>query len=334
MTNVDLVQVMRGGVVDCVHQGRVAVVDAEDALVFSAGDPEAVTFLRSSAKPFQAATVLRCGAAEKFNFTDEEISIIAGSHNGTPAHVQLVTGILEKIGLDINDLQCGASPPLNEKARRDLYLSGAMPSAVHHNCSGKHAGMLAACLAQGWDIKTYLLPDHPLQVMNRQVMAECAGMNAEDVVIALDGCGVPTFGLPLRNIARMFARLAVAVHAGGDDLGRVGRAMQQYPYAFSGEKRIDTALMVSTGSRLVAKDGAEGLLGVAVTGHGVGVALKVADGNNRAHVPVMATVLTGLDYISQDERATLEEKIPLAVVNNHGQQAGEMRTVIHVLSAS
>src|SRR5690606_16533000 len=149
------------------------------------------------------------------------------------------------------------------------------PSAVHHNCSGKHAGMLAACLAQGWDTGTYLAVDHPLQVMNREVMAEFAGMKAGDIVVALDGCGVPTFGLPLRNIAMMFARLAEATQAGDDDLGRVGRAMQQYPYAFSGENRVDAALVVSTGSRLVAKDGAEGLLGVSVPDRGVGAALKV-----------------------------------------------------------
>jgi L-asparaginase II len=328
MNDVELVHVIRGGMVDCVHHGCVAVTNVDGELLFAAGDADDVVFLRSSAKPFQALAAVRSGAVDHFDLSVEELAIIAGSHTGRPNHTQLVTGILHKIGAEVSDLQCGASPPLDNGAGHEFLSHGGHFSALHHNCSGKHSGMLAACRVKGWDIETYHHVDHPLQVMNREAMAEFAGMDAADIVIALDGCGVPTFGLPLRNIALMFARLGAASRDENVDLGRVGRAMQAYPYTFSGPGQVDATMMVATESRLVAKGGAEGLMSLGVSDQDVGIALKVRDGSTRAHVPALAALMLARGYMSQAEHDAWLKLKSLAILNNRGEQAGELRSVL------
>lgn len=327
MTDVELVHITRGGVVDCVHRGHLVVVDHAGEVRFAAGDTDAVAYLRSCAKPFQALAVIRSGAADLFAFTPEELAVMAGSHNGTTEHTHIVEGILEKIGAGKEALLCGVGAPISRSAYESLLLSGQRPSVLQHNCSGKHSGMLAACRAQGWDMATYLQADHPLQQMILQITAELAGMNADDIVLALDGCGVPTFGLPMRSIALLFARLGTTALDESSDLGYIARVMQQHPLLFSGEGRVDASIVRATNGRLVAKDGAEGLLGIGVPDHDAGIALKISDGNQRAHIPAAAALMRGMGCISQDEADTLEKLMPSVVRNNHGQPAGEMRAV-------
>ncbi|MAS37865.1 MAG: asparaginase [Anaerolineaceae bacterium] len=330
MGDIELVHITRGDQVDCIHRGRVAVVDVSGDLVFSGGDADAVIYLRSCAKPFQAVAVIRSGAAEKYGFTPEELAVMAGSHNGTVEQTRIVQGILDKIDAASTDLQCGPGAPLSRSAYEQLLQGGHKPSTLEHNCSGKHSGMLAACRAQGWDIATYLQPEHPVQQMILSVVAEYAGLDASAIVLAPDGCGVPTFGLPLKNIALLFANLGAATHDAASDLGVIARAMQQNPLLFSGDKRVDASLVQATNGRLVAKDGAEGLLGVGVPDHGVGIALKVSDGNQRAHIPAVSALMRQLGYLSADEAAALESLIPSTVLNNHGVHAGEMQPVLQV----
>ena len=330
MADVELVQVMRGGVVDCVHRGRVVIADSAGDVLYTAGDADEVVFLRSCAKPFQALVAVRCGAAARYGFGAEQLAIMAGSHNGTPAQTQLVTDMLAAIGATAEDLQCGVGAPLNRAAYEQLLLDGEKPSVLQHNCSGKHTGMLAACRVMGWHTGNYLLSDHPLQIMIRDIVAQCAGMSADDIVVVLDGCGVPTFGLPLKNIARMFAVLGQSAHDERSDLGMIARAMRQHPYVFSGKNRIDTALVVASNGRLIAKDGAEALLGVSVPDEGVGIALKISDGNNRAHIPIMSALLKARGYITADEQAALEDLMPTTIKIHTGQQAGEYRSVLPV----
>jgi L-asparaginase II len=330
MPDVELVHILRGGLIDCVHRGRAAVLDTAGRLVFAAGDADTEVYLRSCAKPFQALAVIRSGAVEKYGFTPEELAVMAGSHSGTAEHTRLVAGILHKIGSDAGELQCGTDAPLSRAAYEQLLLNGEKPSALQHNCSGKHAGMLAACKAQGWDTATYLAAGHPLQQMILEIIAGFASMNPAKVVIALDGCGVPTFGLPLSRIALMFARLAAAAQDASSDPGVITRAMQQHPLLFSGENRADASLVLATAGRLVAKDGAEGLLGISVPDHGVGIAMKISDGSQRALIPAASRLLRDLNYIAADEAATLERLMPSIVRNNHGQPAGEMRAVLTI----
>jgi L-asparaginase II len=330
MSDVELVHVVRGGVLDCVHRGRVVIVDAAGDILYAAGDPDAVVYLRSCAKPFQALAAVRSGAAARYGFGSEQLAIMAGSHNGTPPQTRLVDDMLAAIGAETEDLQCGTGAPLNREAYEQLLMSGARPSVLQHNCSGKHTGMLATCRVMGWRMDNYRSPDHPLQLMIRGIIADCAGMSADDIVIAIDGCGVPTFGLPLKNIARMFAALGAAANDESSDLGMIARAMQQHPYVFSGKNRIDTSLVVASNNRLIAKDGAEALLGVSVPEQGVGIALKISDGNNRAQIPALSALLVSRGYITADERAALEDLMPSTITIHTGQEAGEYRSVLPI----
>lgn len=324
--DVDLIHIVRGGLLDCVHRGRLVVADTQGSPVFAAGSADERVYLRSIAKPFQAATVIETGAAEHFGFTDQEIAIMAGSHNGTPEQVQIVTGILAKIGAQVSDLHCGAQPPLDSHTARELAARGERGTALHHNCSGKHSGMLAACIAQGWPLENYTHPAHPLQRWNLRTLAAAANIDPAQIGIALDGCSVPTFALPLRNIAAAFAQLGAA--PADTPLGRVARAMAAYPTIYSGERRQDAAITRATNGRLVAKDGAEGAFGIAVTDQGVGVALKISDGAPRAQMPTLITVLRRLGYLSESEAQTLETQYPRAITIHTGETAGEMQVVV------
>jgi L-asparaginase II len=328
MADVELVHVLRGGLIDCIHRGRVSVVDTAGKTLFAAGDADAVVYLRSCAKPFQALVVIRSGAAQQFALTTEELAVIAGSHNGTSAQTALVQGILDKIGADSGALQCGPGAPISRTAYENLLLQGQKPSALQHNCSGKHSGMLAACQARGWPLDGYLHADHPVQQMVTNIIAEYTDLRPADLVLALDGCGVPTFGLPLHRVALLFARLGAAARDASSELGIIARAMQQHPLLFSGEGRVDTALVSATQGRLISKDGAEGLLGIGVTDQRAGIALKISDGNQRAQIPIMAALMQRWGYLSADEAHTLDTLIPSTIRNNLGQITGEMRAVL------
>lgn len=330
MSDVELVQMIRAGVVDCVHRGHVSVVDAAGKLIFAAGDADSVVYLRSCAKPFQAVAVVRSGAAAKYAFTNEELAVMAGSHNGTPEHTRIVQGILQKIGADTTELGCGVGAPISRAAYEQLLLGGHRPSVLEHNCSGKHSGMLAACRAMGWDSADYLAADHPVQQMILDIIAEYADMNPADIAIGLDGCGVPTFGLPMQKTALLFARLGASAADSGSDLGIIARAMQQHPLLSSGDGRVDASLALATNGRLICKDGAEGLLGIGITDRASGIAVKISDGSQRAHIPVVSALMRDLGCISPDEAAALEKLMPSVVRNGLGQPAADLRSVLSV----
>jgi L-asparaginase II len=329
MQDVELIQIVRNGYVDCVHRGRIAVVDRHGKVIYSAGDIQAMGYLRSIAKPFQAITVIETGAAAHFQLTREELAIASGSHNGTTYHTDIVQRVLAKIGLGADALHCGVLAPLSRRAYEDLLLSGHRPTVLNHNCSGKHTMMLASCVAKGWDIPSYTRIEHPVQQHIYRRVAECADLSPDAVDISPDGCSVPTFGLPLYNVAVMFMQLGVAtLDAPNSSLGQIGRVMQEYPLTYSGEKRLDSDMTLITQGRLIAKDGAEAIIGVAVPQHGVGIALKVSDGAQRAIVPALLHVMRKLGYISADEYAQLEVKHPPIVTIHTGEQAAIIQTML------
>ncbi len=327
----ELIRITRNGHLDCVHRGRVAVVDASGQVIFAAGDPHAPAYLRSVAKPFQAQALYETGAASRFQLSEREIAIIAGSHSGTPAHTGIVAHLLAKIGLEPAALQCGMTPPLSPIAYRELLLSGHTPTTLHHNCSGKHSGMLACCLTQSWDIAHYPHADHPLQILNRRLIAEAAGLPVDRVDVALDGCSVPTFGMPLVNIAQMMAHFGSTIKdTAASPLGEIGQAMLAYPLVYSGENRIDADLVQAAKGGLLAKDGAEGLIAVTIPERGLGIALKVSDGNQRAIMPTLIHLLKSLDVLSPDAEAELTAKYPPWLVNVAGQPSAQIDVMLDV----
>lgn len=325
--DVEIAQVIRGGVVDCVHRGRIVVTDRDGRILYQAGDPNSTAFLRSTAKPFQAAAIVESGAAGHFHFTAPELALSAGSHSGTNDHIEILHGMMYKVGVSADDLLCGVSAPLDAKAHDELLMGGGHASTLTHNCSGKHVAMLAACKTNGWDIQHYTDREHPLQTRILQFLALTCRIESRHIQLAVDGCSVPTFGLPMVNIALGSARMGLAIHQ-DTALGQVVKAMQTHPLVFSGEGRYDAVLVQATKGRLIAKGGAEGLVGIGVPERGIGIAMKISDGSQRAMIPVLCSVLRQLDLISPSEKAAIERAYPSTILTNAGVQAGEVVSVL------
>jgi L-asparaginase II len=261
-----LAEQVRSGLVETFHEGAVAVVGQAGELIASAGEIDRPFFFRSAAKPFQAAVSVRCGA----RLEHERLALACASHSGEPVHVAVVRSILESAGLTEDDLGCPRDWPLRREAERRLVRSGqTAPRRLWHNCSGKHAAMLAACVASGWDPATYLLPNHPFQLRTIAFMNEVAGPVEP---VGVDGCGAPVFRTNARVMAGAFARLAADT-----DLASIWAAMHSYPRLVSGSGRPDSA--IATVVNAAAKGGARGLMGVALKAR-LGLAVKSWDGSD------------------------------------------------------
>jgi L-asparaginase II len=256
------------------------------------------------------------GAAGALSLTDEELAVACASHNAEEPHLRAVRSILEKAGLSGDDLQNGAHPPLYAPAAMELACSGEEPQNIHGNCSGKHAGMLAVCVHEGWATGGYRNPSHPLQVWILEIVARVCGLEPDEILLGGDGCGVPSFGMPLRNLATGFARLATGILP--DDLAeaanKVRRAMREHPYMVGGTGRFDTAVM--RGTELVCKTGAEIVFG-AGSPHGWGLALKISDGGTRALRPAALAALSrrGVEVPDEPEFSPVHDL--------HGEVVGE-----------
>ncbi|MSQ22948.1 MAG: asparaginase [Chloroflexi bacterium] len=326
MDPVPLVAFTRGSVLESIHYGSLAVVDADGKLVASAGDPERLTTLRSTAKPFQAMAVLELGAFDRFNGTPSELAVAAGSHSGEPRHTTAVAAMLERAGFSVESLQTGVHPPYHEPTRDALTRAGTPPSALHHNCSGNHCGMLWACAHRDWDERTYVRPDHPLQRRIRSIIGIFAGWPEAEIPISIDGCSAPTFALPLMALARSFGRLASErgiseTHA--QAARRVRTAMVSHPEMVGGEGRFDTDLMQSAGGRILSKAGAEGCQAVALLDNGWGVGIKIEDGSARAAPVAVIETLRQLGAIGDEAIDVLSGHARPPVFNLRNEVVGE-----------
>lgn len=305
-------EVVRNGFVESVHHGRVVAVDISTGrILLSVGDHRAPIFPRSALKPLQTLAMLRKGWEPD---DDEHVAIACASHSGEPEHVDVVRRILATVGLGDEALDNTPGWPLDEDAARALVRAGAGADKVHHNCSGKHAGMVATCVAVDWPVTGYRDPQHPLQLATRAAIEDVA---AEAVAAtAIDGCGAPAFALSLKATASALAALVTA--RAGTRERRVADAMRAHPFLVGGTGRDVTRLMSSLDGFLV-KDGAEGVA-AAATKDGVGIAVKIDDGSGRARTPVLMAVLRRLGY-------DVNGVAPLATtpVLGHGERVGEVR---------
>jgi L-asparaginase II len=328
-TAVPLVEVIRGGRLECVHLGHVVVCDTDGQILFSAGDPNTSTYFRSSAKPFQAGTLVANGTADHYGFTDEELAVVCASHGAQPLHVACVRSMLAKANVPAEALGCGPHWPMHEPAAAELARRGEAPARIHNNCSGKHTGMLAACRLHGWPLDTYLHAEHPLQQANAETLAAFAGCKPSELPVAIDGCGVPTFFSPLRWVARAFARLANAgTRPDGyeEAADRVVRAICQNPVHVAHEGQFDTVLMQHVGEHVVVKRGAEGLFCAGLRGRGLGLAIKIVDGSARP-VPPLASAL--LETFLPDAPLDVLRRATLSPIRNtRGQAVGELKVVL------
>jgi L-asparaginase II len=322
--------VTRGGLVESWHSGAAAVVEPGGRLVARVGSPAVATFARSAAKPFQALPLVLAGGGERFGLGEAELALVCASHAGTPAHVELAAGLLERGGFAVEDLECGAHLPLDEPSARRLLAAGEAPSALHNNCSGKHAGMLLACRVLGLPARGYSRPEHPLQRRILALVAGLAGRDESGIGLGTDGCSLPTFRLPLVAAARAYAALADPAAAGAPPevaaaLRRVASAMAAAPEMVAGPGRFTTRLMQATGGRIVGKEGAEGFYCAAVRGPALlGVALKIADGGERCRAGAVLEVLRQLGCLASEEAAALAEFHRPAIHNHRGLRVGEV----------
>jgi len=324
----------RGAFVESEHRGIVAVAEGNGRLLSRCGDADAVTALRSAAKPFQLLALVESGAADAFGFTPAELAVMAGSHAGRPEHVQAVRSALSRAGVNENDLRCGAHVPFDGEAADTLVKAGQLPTPLHHNCSGKHAAMLALARHRGEPLDTYLSPAHPIQQEILAGFAWACGLPPSAVGVATDGCSAPTFFVPLSAAAAAFARLGSApgADARSQALARIRGAMMAEPEMVSGPGRFDTQVMRGSPGAC-AKGGAEGFqaLGLRLDdGRVLGIAVKISDGAGRAAGPV------ALEAWRQAAGA-LPEKLEAArapVVKNHrGTEVGRLEPVAALTGA-
>jgi len=334
-----LVAITRADLDESMHFGAVVLADADGKVLASAGSPEIVTYMRSTAKPLQALPLLESGAADHFRLTPSEVAIAIGSHGGEPRHVETVKGILSKIGLSEEFLMCGAHAPYHRPSARALEAENRRPSVLHNNCSGMHAGMLALAKFRGEPPEGYFRPEHAVQREILEAVSSMTGVAADAIHLAIDGCSAPTFGVPLVNAAASFARLMeperfpsarrYAAH-------RAVEAMTGHPEMVAGEGRLDTALMAGSRVKLIAKAGAEGYYGIGFekAGHGYGIVFKVSDGEgDRARTAMVLRALGDLEVV---DPARLEEIAAVhlpPIKNRRGTVVGRVEARFHLKPA-
>ena len=330
-----LAEVTRGEVVESTHRGVVVVTDVDGRVVASAGDPERMAYFRSSAKPFQAIPLVESGAADAFGFSEREVALACSSHDSTPDHQRGVARMLEKAGLHEEDLRCGISVPVDPPEMARSVLGLVWPSQVQCECSGEHAGMLAACKHLGYPLDDYVDRDHPLQRRILEIVATALRLDANEVVLGTDGCSIPTFGAPIRAFALAYATFAAPEQApagAGRELApsinRLRSAMVAHPVMVGNEGVLDTDIMRATGGRIVAKLGAEALLCLAVPERGLGVAIADESGSKRGLGPAAIAVLEHLGLADADVLAPLREQHAGAVTNFKGVPVGELRPAL------
>jgi L-asparaginase II len=334
MTNPVLVEVLRGGRVESVHRGAVCVVDARGAAVLALGDVAAPVFPRSAVKALQALPLVESGAADRYRLGEEELAIACGSHGGEPAHVTVVERMLARAGLDAAALECGAHRPSHSPSAEALVRAGRAASALHNNCSGKHAGFLCLARHLGVEPRGYVAPGHPVQRAVRTAIEQLAGATLGEDRCGVDGCSVPTWAAPLANLAHAFARFGTGQGLSAtqaEAAARLRAACARKPFFVAGTGRFATVAMERLGERVFVKGGAEGVFCAALPEQGLGIALKCDDGAGRAAEAVMAALMLRLMRLDAGECAFLDRFALPALTNWNGVEIGRLRPSVALL---
>jgi L-asparaginase II len=322
------VKVYRGTYLESTHDIHVAVVNTQGDLLYSYGDPERLTFPRSSMKPFQAIAVLETGAADAYDFEEADISLICASHSGEQRHRDRVMNIINHIHLEENSLQCGTHIPRDIESYNALMKAGGELTPVYSNCSGKHSGMLTAVVHMNEDVDSYRELTHPHQQRILHDIEDVCQYPKEKIDISVDGCGVPVHRLPLRNTALGFARLANPnaweQSKRAQALERIRNAMMKHPEMVGGKDRFDTDLMAAFNGKIVAKGGAEGVQCIGVVDLGLGITIKAEDGNARAVSAVAMEVLKKLNIGDESIYQILDQYVNAPVLNARNDQIGRI----------
>jgi L-asparaginase II len=293
------------------------VVDAANRLLHSAGDADAVTYLRSSAKPFQALPLVEGGGMQRFGFTERELAVMCASHHGTDEHVRVISGIQQKIGVSADDLMCGMHPASDKPTAERMLLNHEPNSPLRHNCSGKHTGMLAQARLRGLPLENYIDPAHPVQQTILKTFSEMTGIPLSEIPLGTDGCSAPVFAVPMRSAAWAFAQLADPsrlLEPRRSALRLIFKAMAAHPDMVAGPDAFDTVLMTVGRGSILTKGGAEGYQAVALlpgacgkNSPALGITIKVSDGDSsgRARPTITVEVLRQLGALNAAQLAEL-----------------------------
>ncbi len=328
MTNPILVELTRGGVVESQHRGAIAVCDAEGKTVAQWGDVDRAVFPRSAFKSLQALPLVETGAADAFNLSDEHIALACASHSSEPMHVERVTSWLAKIDCRESDLACGPHLPFHEPTAHAMLRAGERPCKLHNNCSGKHTGFLSVARHLKIAIEGYERPDHPVQVLVRQAIADLCDLDPKHMTIGIDGCAAPNYAIPLTHLARGMARLGASTKlapARAKAAKRIVGAWKAHPLLVSGTGRACADLIEASRGGAVVKTGAEAAFMAVLPDQGLGIALKIDDGGTRAAEAVMAKLLTLLD-IADETAPRIAKHVNPPIKNWRGDVVGERRT--------
>ncbi|MDY0743814.1 asparaginase [Paucibacter sp. R3-3] len=339
-----LAEVLRGSAVESLHAGALAIVDAGGAVHTALGDVDRPIFPRSAVKALQALPLVASGAAERFGFGDEQLAIACASHSGEPEHVATSAGMLARLGLDADALECGTQWPSREPVLRGMLARGEQATPLHNNCSGKHAGFVcvacAMALAQGREpaefARGYVAPNHPVMREVSAALQATTGFDLAKAPRGTDGCSIPTYGIPLRALALAFARLGTGQglsHEHARAAQRLRKAVAAAPFMVGGSARFDTLVMEALGERLFCKVGAEGVYCAALPELGLGVALKIDDGAVRAAEAVMASVAEQLLTLHDAQAALLRGYSNMPLKNWNGIEVGTVRATVAALTA-
>ncbi|MBD8070571.1 asparaginase [Bacillus sp. PS06] len=323
----NLVNVHRGNIVESAHQGHIAVVDANGKLLYALGDPDAVVFARSSMKPIQAIPVVETGAADHYQFSDHDLALCCASHSSESIHTDRVLDILKRMGIEKEALQCGTHIPRSQETYQKLIVAGEELTPLYNNCSGKHTGMLATAKHMNEDLASYYLLTHPLQQRILETVSEMCDYLKEQIEIGIDGCGVPVHGLPLKNIAFGYAKMADTTKLSekrAKMVTRITNAMMNAPEMVAGTNRFCTDFMRIGNGRFFGKVGAEGVYCLGDKETGLGIAVKIKDGNERAVYPATIHVLRELGLLSAEQLQALSDYRKPPLKNARGEKIGEL----------
>ena len=323
-----LAEVVRGGMVESRHHATVAVVDAHGGIVRAWGDVALPVYGRSAIKPLLAIPLVESGAADRFKLADAEIALATASHNSEPRHVETVTSWLHRIGLGVEDLECGPHYPSHEPTMRALVQSRQQPTRAHNNCSGKHTGFLTTAVHLGDKTKGYIQYEHPVQQRLLGILEQMSGCELGNVPRGIDGCGIPVIAIPIANTAFAMAQMADPHHLGDERAAacrRILKAMMADPFMVAGTDRFCTTIMTAVPGKAAIKVGAEGVYCGALPEHGLGICIKVTDGASRAAEVVMGQVLRHLGVIDDATEEKLRPSLTPVVKNWAGTPTGQVR---------
>jgi L-asparaginase II len=326
MSNPILVEVKRGGVLESFHRGVICIVNQDNKIVYAEGDTQQICFPRSALKFFQQIPLLCSGAVEHFGFTEKEIALFCGSHNGEHQHVDTVRSILSKIGLDESYLLCGPQMPTLKDDQYEIIKGDLKPLRIHNNCSGKHAGFLAYCVYKNWPLENYIDPNHPLHLEILDVISEFHEYPKEKIQQGIDGCSAPIFAFPVFNQAVAYKNLIYP--------NKFSQAVQKacqimvdaivhYPEMIAGEKRYCTDLMRQSEGKLIGKTGADGVYSIGIRGLNLGICIKVDDGKMGPQYNIAQAVIEQLGILSQEANQSLRHYVVQENKNFGGLCTGE-----------